>query len=177
VDVGKHAWTYKTDRIDTRSGGPYNRAMEAAPQAVGSSDERYRRTMRYYHMAVVAACAALLVVSALLTPDPRGYGTHERLHMPPCTFQYLTHIRCPFCGMTTSFAYLMHLRPAEALRSHPAGPVLLVFFALQIPYRLLILSGKHHPLMDRPNASDRIWQGIIGLAVLGWLIRLLVWGP
>src|SRR5687768_15883893 len=49
-----------------------------------------------------AAMWSLLVVASMLQPDSRGMGTHEQLGMPPCTFLFLTGIRCPSCGMTTS---------------------------------------------------------------------------
>jgi len=151
--------------------------MEAVPQFTPEQVEKARRTMRQYHMLVLAACVAVLAVSAMLTPDPRGCGTHEQLHLPPCTFHYLTHIRCPFCGLTTSFAYTLHLQLAKAFEAHPAGPLFVAIFAVQIPFRIAILAGKKLPLTDHPTASLWAWRGMLGLALVGWLVRLLLYGP
>jgi hypothetical protein len=32
---------------------------------------------------------AMLAAAAWLQPDPRGFGTHQQLGLPPCTFQAL----------------------------------------------------------------------------------------
>ena len=128
--------------------------------------------MRQYHITMLVGSAAVLLVSWLLAPDPRGYGTHEHLHMPPCTFHTVTHIRCPFCGMTTSFSYAMHGELGKAFVAHPAGPLFVLIVALQIPYRLLLLVGKRPLFADKPRASERVWQALLVLAILGWLIRL-----
>ena len=42
-----------------------------------------------------------------LSPDPRGYGTHQQLGLPGCTFQMLTQWPCPSCGGTTAFAHFV----------------------------------------------------------------------
>ena len=152
--------------------------MEARPQLTPEElDEKYRRTMRQYHLSVLAACAAVLVVSLLLTPDPRGHGTHEHLYLPPCGLYYLTNIRCPFCGLTTSFVHTMHLELGKAFEAHPAGPPLVLIFAAQIPFRLLLLAGKELPLIHHPNASLWAWRAVLCLAILGWLVRLVIYGP
>ena len=39
-----------------------------------------------------------------IEPDQRGYGTHEQVGLPPCTFIRVFNVRCPTCGMMTSFA-------------------------------------------------------------------------
>ncbi len=73
--------------------------------------------------AVVAAILAV-GLSLHLDPDPRGYGTHEGLGLPPCGMKLLTDIPCPSCGMTTSFAHSARLQAGEAFRAHPVGPIL-----------------------------------------------------
>jgi len=47
----------------------------------------------------------LLVIAGNLTPAKQGLGTHQQLGLPPCSLRYLAGIRCPACGMTTSWAY------------------------------------------------------------------------
>jgi len=115
----------------------------------------------------------VLVLSRLLTPDPRGYGTHERLTHFPCTFRLLTHLPCPFCGMTTAFAYMSHGDPAAAFRSSPFGPLLWLLTVLGIPYSLYRLAGGRS--WFAPGAVDAVFaprRFLIILAVI-WAARLV----
>jgi hypothetical protein len=69
-----------------------------------------------------------------LEPDPRGFGTHERLGLPECTFQLLWNRPCPGCGMTTCFANLVRGDWRAAARANPAGVLLGAICALLIPW-------------------------------------------
>ncbi len=76
---------------------------------------------------LLGACAwTVLFLAAWLRPDPRGFGTHQQLGLPPCGFQRMTHVPCPGCGLTTSFAHMAHGQVLQALGSHLMGPVLFV---------------------------------------------------
>jgi len=57
----------------------------------------------------------------LLIPKSGGVGTHEELGLPPCGFYLMFHKPCPSCGMTTSFALLMHGKIIQAIKAQPAG--------------------------------------------------------
>ncbi|MGQ0637525.1 MAG: DUF2752 domain-containing protein [Planctomycetaceae bacterium] len=69
-----------------------------------------------------------------LEPDPRGFGTHESLGLPPCTFRALCGLPCPSCGMTTSFAYLTHGRLTDACHANVGGALLGLVCAVQVPW-------------------------------------------
>lgn len=56
-----------------------------------------------------------------LEPDPRGYGTHQRLGLPECTIRSLFDGPCPGCGMTTSFAYFVRGEFRASAQANPAG--------------------------------------------------------
>jgi hypothetical protein len=75
---------------------------------------------------IALLCVSILAVAVYLQPDPRGYGTHERLGLPPCGFIVTTGLPCPTCGMTSSFAYMMHGHPLRAFVAQPAGALLCV---------------------------------------------------
>ena len=66
----------------------------------------------------------LLALAAMLHADKRGWGTHEQLGVPPCTFVVLFGMRCPSCGMTTAWVHLVQGRPLEALQAHVVGTML-----------------------------------------------------
>lgn len=82
----------------------------------------------WLHRAVWAASGAVawtvLVLSAWLQPDGRGFGTHQQLGLPPCTFEALTHVPCPGCGLTTSFAHMAHGHVLQSFGAHLMGPLL-----------------------------------------------------
>ena len=74
--------------------------------------------------ATAVACSAVLTIAALLTPDTRGYGTHQQLGgsaFAPCGTLLVTGYPCPTCGMTTAFSHMMHGHPLAAFVSQPAG--------------------------------------------------------
>jgi len=49
----------------------------------------------------------LLGVASQLQPASAGLGTHQQLGLPPCSLRVLLAIRCPACGMTTSWAHFV----------------------------------------------------------------------
>jgi hypothetical protein len=80
--------------------------------------------------AVVAlACAAVLVVAAILPPSSAGVSTHTQLGFKRCEFLYRTGMPCPSCGMTTSFSLFARGRLASSLYVQPMGFVLAVLTA------------------------------------------------
>lgn len=75
-------------------------------------------------LSVTAVAAAVVCVSAWLTPSPDGIGTHVQTGMPPCVFHALTGLPCPSCGMTTAFARMAHLDVLGAFDAQPFGAAL-----------------------------------------------------
>ena len=72
----------------------------------------------------------VVLLSAWLRPDARGFGTHQQLGLPPCSFEAVTHVPCPGCGLTTSFTNMAHLHVVDAFRAHLMGPLLFLLTAL-----------------------------------------------
>lgn len=73
-------------------------------------------------------------VAGRLKPDPRGFGTHEALGLPACTFRQIAGVPCPSCGMTTSFAHFVRGELITAGRVNAAGLLLAACCAVQIPW-------------------------------------------
>ncbi len=92
--------------------------------------ERLSVQARVAWLGVAVVCGAVLTMAALLRPDARGHGTHEALGLPPCSFVLTSGLPCPTCGMTTSFAELMHGHPLRSMVAQPAGAVLCVLTVL-----------------------------------------------
>ena len=71
----------------------------------------------------VLALVGLVLLGLLLEPDPRGFGTHEKLGMRPCMSMELWNVPCPGCGVTTSVTHAMRGDLLGSLRVQPFGLV------------------------------------------------------
>lgn len=113
-------------------------------------------------------------LAAGLEPDPRGFGTHQRLGLPPCTFRDVCGIPCPSCGMTTSFAHLTRGHVGQAMEANLGGTLLALACAIQIPWcwwsacrgRLV---GISHPA----KSLLALLLTVAGVSTADWLYRLL----
>jgi hypothetical protein len=116
---------------------------------------------------------ALLATASLLTPSTNGFGTHRQLGLPGCTMLTVTGIRCPGCGMTTSWAHTMNGDLMQACSTNLAGTILCGLAIFSSPF-LLILSWRG--ISNRNNWFT--WVSITTLvtafciAAAEWLIRL-----
>ncbi|MHB8993820.1 MAG: DUF2752 domain-containing protein [Armatimonadota bacterium] len=83
----------------------------------------HARRLRFHESLQAALiCGTIVALSFVLHPDSHGYGTHRQLLMPPCFFRVLTHLPCPFCGMTTGFTLMARGQVAEAAQSNFMAP-------------------------------------------------------
>ena len=109
------------------------------------------------------------VAAHWLTPDPRGYGTHCQLWLPPCMLKMLTGVPCPFCGMTTSFALLAQGQLREGLATHPVGAL---FFVATLLAGLALL-GMAAARGELPDPRPTRWWRLVErtalcLLLAGW---------
>ncbi|WP_197167670.1 DUF2752 domain-containing protein [Neorhodopirellula pilleata] len=80
--------------------------------------------VRILGAAVAMVLSVPLLTARLLSPDPAGLGTHQQLGLPPCSMRVLFDIRCPACGMTTSWSHFMRGELATSLRVNAGGTAL-----------------------------------------------------
>ena len=66
-------------------------------------------------------CITLLSVAACLRPHASGYGTHQQLGLPPCSFQMWFGIPCPSCGGTTAFTHFVRGQWVSSFQSNAAA--------------------------------------------------------
>jgi hypothetical protein len=71
------------------------------------TEQRSEMGIRFALLAVAMIPVSLFAVASHLEPSSTGLGTHQQLGLPPCSFRLLLGIRCPGCGMTTSWAYFV----------------------------------------------------------------------
>jgi hypothetical protein len=114
-----------------------------------------------------------LVLAAQLQPDPRGWGTHEQLGLPPCTLLLVAGMRCPACGMTTSWAYAARGQLDDALRTHAGGTLLAIAALLTAVFALAAAALGRWPLWQ-PSEMAILCLVTIAAALVGgeWLVRL-----
>lgn len=109
-----------------------------------------------------------------LEPDPRGFGTHERLGLPPCSFRALCGLPCPTCGMTTSFSHLTRGRLDQALAANAGGVALALVCAAQVPW--CWCSALRGRLVGVSQPTTALLAAVLALAGIGttnWLWHIL----
>src|SRR5437764_12357438 len=79
---------------------------------------------RLFALLAGLALAAMLGLAAWLTPDPHGLGTHQQLGLPQCSVLKAFHVRCPACGMTTSWAYTVRGQLWSGVAANCGGTLL-----------------------------------------------------
>jgi len=128
--------------------------------------------------AALLGIAVFLIVgfgiAFLLNPDPRGYGTHQQLGLPPCTFQLLFGRHCPGCGMTTSFSHFVRGQFVKSARANVAATLLATVCAMLIPWCLWsALRGRLWMVSDPVSVAGIMSICLATLTILLWVARLV----
>jgi len=132
-----------------------------------------------YHWVILLGCAMAIGLSfGLSVVGSEGVEIAGlRWRLPGiCVMHDVIGIDCPGCGLTRSFVSLAHGDWSRAWLFNPAGPLLFVFFAVQIPFRAIQLWRLRvgaEP-MDSPWFYLPLW-GIFGVMIVQWFARLIGW--
>ena len=109
-----------------------------------------------------------------LEPDPKGYGTHRQLGLPPCAFLAVTGQKCPACGMTTAFSWVARGRFDRAWRANPVGCLLAPACAAAIPCAVAAAALGRLPGGRLPRrAATFAVVAIVAVGLLAWFLRLV----
>ena len=105
---------------------------------------------------------------------PLRMGSHTRLGMPPCEFYVMFGKPCPSCGLTTSFALMMHGDVGNSLRANAVGTALALFALGLIPWSLFIaFRGRYLWVRSIERASLWVAGAFMVLLLIRWGIVLL----
>jgi hypothetical protein len=105
---------------------------------------------------------------------PLKMEAHRQLGLPPCTFFAVTGLPCPSCGMTTSFALLMHGDPWNSLKANAVGTLLAVVCLLFIPWSLACVFCKRTVFIRSIEKTVTVLVlAFLGLMLLRW--GIVVW--
>lgn len=118
------------------------------------------------------AVLAPLAVARYLSPSPDGIGTHQQLGLPPCSARLMFGVRCPACGMTTSWAHFTRGRFAESFSANPGGFGLAVLVCVCLPvFTRTVWLGRWPPSPWQPLVLAGLLS-IFALSTVDWLIGL-----
>lgn len=134
---------------------------------------RLSRLGRWGLTLAAIGLAAVLATARWLEPDPRGFGTHQQLGLPPCGLLLQTGMPCPTCGMTTSFAWMVRGRIDRAWQANPAGCWIAPLCGVVAIWMLVgVICGR--PVGSRTFAMPLtlIFVASAGLCLLAWSIRM-----
>lgn len=126
--------------------------------------------------AVALGAAALLAVSAGLSPADEGHGTHEQLGLPACTWAVQFDAPCMTCGMTTAFSHAADGELAQSFATQPMGMVLAVLTASAFWLAShAAVTGSTLVLLLGRALTVRLLAVLGGLGIAAWLYKLAVW--
>jgi hypothetical protein len=90
-------------------------------------------------------------------------------------FAQVTGVRCPSCGMTTSFAWFVRGRLDRSWQANPVGTLMVPTCVVLIPW-LLAGAAWGRPVGCRSLEPPLIGLivAIVALSLLSWTFRLLI---
>lgn len=94
---------------------------------------------RRWDTFVLVVSLVVLAASIVLDGSTEHVELFGRVLPPSCTFQRLTGIDCPGCGLTRSFVFMGAASPLEAFKMHVFGPLIWTLVAAQVPLRIVRL--------------------------------------
>ena len=137
---------------------------------------------RWVRLSLVLIAVGLVLVFAMalwLNPYRDGQvwlmETHRQLGLPECNFKRITGLPCPSCGMTSSFALLMHGDLVNSLKANAVGTLLALVCLAYIPWALWsALRGRRLWIVSFERVLLRLVVVFLVLMLCRWAIVLLV---
>lgn len=131
--------------------------------------ESLSRNERWLLGCICIGLLACLGVASWLTPDPQGRGTHQQLGLPPCSSVSILGMRCPACGMTTSWALMMEGQVVQAIQTNTGGTLLFMIAFSCVPWIAWILwTGSRH-------AKDHLGIFVLAGSITSMTIAMVLW--
>lgn len=115
----------------------------------------------------------LLGITFYLQPDQEGLGTHQQLGLPPCSMRVVFGIRCPACGMTTSWAHFVRGQWLQSTVANPAGFLLAIYSLAFTAGAFVVAKRGRFPAIWVQNTMIACLASIAIIAVVNWLGRFV----
>jgi hypothetical protein len=154
--------------------GQTRETPDRSARVADRTETRSAWKVRLWSAAAFLACAAVLGLAWRITPDPRGYGTHEQLGLAPCGMIIMTGLPCPTCGMTTAFAHTVRGQWARAFLAQPSGFILaLATIAAALLALWCAVTGRVPPIPIPILTPLRMCLLALLFFVGGWAVKIL----
>ncbi|MDA8746430.1 DUF2752 domain-containing protein [Rubripirellula amarantea] len=114
----------------------------------------------------------LLGVSRTLVPDSDGLGTHQQLGLPPCSMRVVMGVRCPACGMTTSWAYFTRGEWRASIESNAGGFMLAILALLVCPVVLRCIWRSVYPSQAQQTWLLFALLAVLAVTIVDWSVRV-----
>lgn len=110
----------------------------------------------------------LLAITTQLSPSQEGLGTHQQLGLPPCSMRVVFGVRCPACGMTTSWSYFVRGQWGASIATNPGG-FLLAFYSLVFAgLCFLCVRRNRMPAYRAQEWMVKTLLGIVLITIVNW---------
>ncbi|WP_419189210.1 DUF2752 domain-containing protein [Stieleria marina] len=109
---------------------PANTANTVAVVASETADRKSSQMPQFARLTALLlglGPLVLLGVALSLRPSEDGLGTHQQLGLPPCSMRVIFGIRCPACGMTTSWSHFARGQWLLSANANPGGFLLAAY--------------------------------------------------
>ena len=131
-----------------------------------------RMVLRLTFALVALVPLTLLIVAGTLKPAEQGLGTHQQLGLPPCSLRVLAGIRCPACGMTTSWSYFARGNWLASMKTNAGGFSLALLYILTIVPAAQVVRCGHLPSLRVQTWLTMAGAGALVVTLVDWIIRL-----
>jgi hypothetical protein len=137
------------------------------------------RYVRIVLVIMAVGFTAVLTTAACLRPydtDGRPYsmGTHQQLGLQACNMVAMTGKPCPACGMTTSFALLVHGDVVNSLKANWVGTLLCVAIAVLTPWAAVsAYRGRLWGVRNGEMFATILLTGLLVLMMSRWAVVML----
>ena len=95
--------------------------------------------------------------------------------MPACSFQLITGIQCPHCGLTTSFSWFIRGQFEKSMRANPAGLILAIVSVGILIWIIVVNICGAFVITKAPGRDAMFGFGIwVLLSIVIWVFRGLL---
>ena len=162
----------ETTNFDQSGSGPFLAAAEAVVTPVSKQTASRQTCLRVAAAIVALVPLTLLIIAGNLNPEEQGLGTHQQLGLPPCSLRLLAGIRCPACGMTTSWSYFAKGNWLASANTNAGGFLLALLCIAMIATAAQVFRRGH-----LPSPRVQTWltiggAGVLAMTLVDWIIRL-----
>lgn len=154
---------------------PFDETANDRLPTSGKSGPRISFMMRIAGLiAVLLGVGPLILLGVALTlnPSKSGLGTHQQLGLPPCSMRVLFGVRCPACGMTTSWSHFARGQWIDSVMANPGG-FLLALYSFPFAVCCFWFAAKGRlPNLRVQNAMIWTLLAIAIVSAANWFVRL-----